>query len=387
MYTPSQNIDRSRALANAMRQTPTGGHWAQALAHALSQGMAGHQDYKANQAELENDELKKQEMSQLAAVLGGGAAVPLQPGVMPKFSHPDVQEEALKQTLAGSQQPSPHGSVIWTKDAQGNPIPGFANNSGGFDLLTAPDGSSFMLPGAVAGYDDTSIARRGAAETAVEVDNINQTSTPAARAAAEEARAVGEVENQLEVQQTYTIKDIEREFERGAARKSLDYAVEQMQLLKEDAERLLNHEGLNAAFGFDSARSLWPGSAGADAKGILNTLKNKNFITALGAMREASKTGGAVGNVSNAEGGRFENALVALEQSQSDKQAREELQRLINIVDESINRMNGAFDEQYGRPILNQTAPETGNIPSPVTELPAPGRGNVLRFDENGNPV
>jgi hypothetical protein len=69
-------------------------------------------------------------------------------------------------------------------------------------------------------------------------------------------------------------------------------------------------------------------------------------------MRQASPTGGAVGNVSNAEGARFENLIRSLDQAQSPKQVQESLQKIIQFMDEAEKRVLNAYTRTYG------TAPE-----------------------------
>jgi len=66
----------------------------------------------------------------------------------------------------------------------------------------------------------------------------------------------------------------------------------------------------------------------------LDTLKASIAFNELTAMREASKTGGALGNVSNIELGLLESALGALKMSQSPENFKEQLTK----VKESINR-------------------------------------------------
>ena len=66
----------------------------------------------------------------------------------------------------------------------------------------------------------------------------------------------------------------------------------------------------------------------------LVTLKSSIFSGELTAMREASKTGGAVGNVSDREGDKLENALGALNMSQSPENFKLQLQK----IKDSINR-------------------------------------------------
>lgn len=133
-----------------------------------------------------------------------------------------------------------------------------------------------------------------------------------------------------------------------SAYKSVNYALTSFDRFIAQARQLRNHAGLRSATGFGGEElSGIAGTPAADAAALANTLKSQSFITALGAMREASKTGGAVGNVSDAEGGRFENAYVSLEQAQSYGQYVSELDRLIAIAEESKTLLGEAYTNEY----------------------------------------
>ena len=77
----------------------------------------------------------------------------------------------------------------------------------------------------------------------------------------------------------------------------------------------------------------------------LSALRANIAFGELTAMREASKTGGALGQVSNIELGLLESALAGLDQGQSPANFRKNLQR----VEDSITRWQGAVDK-YGVP-------------------------------------
>ncbi len=82
--------------------------------------------------------------------------------------------------------------------------------------------------------------------------------------------------------------------------------------------------GKNAAF-YDSMPKLLRPQEYKDFKALLEPLKSQIFTQTLQAMRDASKTGGAVGSVSEQEGRRFENALGALDNAQSAEQFKQQL--------------------------------------------------------------
>lgn len=127
------------------------------------------------------------------------------------------------------------------------------------------------------------------------------------------------------------------------------YSMTQSAEAADTARELLEHPGFEAAFGLGGeALSRIPETDAAEAKALLDQLKNRTFVTALQAMRDASPTGGAVGQVSEAEGARFENAFASLSQAQGPEQARRELSNLIRIMETGQERVKDAFQLQYG---------------------------------------
>lgn len=77
-----------------------------------------------------------------------------------------------------------------------------------------------------------------------------------------------------------------------------------------------------------------PGTAAADFEAKLDTLKSTIAFGALTAMREASKTGGALGQISDAEERLLSSSLGALSTRQSPSQFKQSL----NDIEASINR-------------------------------------------------
>lgn len=155
------------------------------------------------------------------------------------------------------------------------------------------------------------------------------------------------------------------------AQASVSFAIDKTREMRNTAARLLNNPNFDKAFGLTGmGSSLIPGSPAADVRATLDTLKNQSFVQGLSAMREASKTGGAVGNVTEAEGKRFENLRVSLSQAQSAKQAKEELERLIKELDESESRVSQAYTGTYGD-VQFQVRPKTERIQA--LDVPAIG--------------
>jgi hypothetical protein len=71
-----------------------------------------------------------------------------------------------------------------------------------------------------------------------------------------------------------------------------------------------------------------PGTAAYDFNAKLETLKSNISFGALTQMREASKTGGALGQVSDREGALLESSLAALDIGQSPEQFKDQLKKI-----------------------------------------------------------
>lgn len=125
------------------------------------------------------------------------------------------------------------------------------------------------------------------------------------------------------------------------------------------ANDLKNHKGMSGAVGFRMGQEFIPGTDAADFAANLDSLKSKVFAQTIQAMRDASKTGGAVGNVSDREGARFESMLASLMQSQSEKQFKENLQAIIDYTAELKTSYKDAYRKTYGE--IDRTEPEAGS--------------------------
>lgn len=405
MYTPTSNIDRKRALADSLRRTPSGGHWAQALAHALAQGMAGHQDYKASQAETQNEQTRTQEMGRLAEVLaGGGLHGPTQDGstLMPQFTHPEVQEASLsnQMQLAQNEQfqsmrsgnPRYGNSPIWGKDAEGNWVMMQPSDQGGLQQAQPPEGVILYPSAGLAGFDPELIGQRGAAETAVEVDNIGQTAEPRAQAAAMETAATGDAQTEVELDRQSRMYAQERAQEREEARQSafsrMSSQEDQINNVVSTADRILEQAN-GWTTGLMGSMLKWaPGTPQRDLAENLKTLEANAAFDKLQMMRDMSPTGGALGQVSERELDLLKSTWAALNQSQSPEQFRENVQRFRDQVKQSWANVVEAYEKDYGQSYY-QTAPETGTQPTEPTELPGPGQntGRRIRYDAQGNRI
>ncbi|MDO8703312.1 MAG: hypothetical protein Q7J84_00050, partial [Sulfuricaulis sp.] len=120
-----------------------------------------------------------------------------------------------------------------------------------------------------------------------------------------------------------------------------------MDRLATAANEAMNHPGLAGTAGLRGAIPNVPGTQAADAAALLNTLKSQVAFGVLQDMRNNSKTGGALGNVSDAEGRRLEANLAALEKSQSVEQLKESLKKIIDYTEGAKGRLREAFNLKH----------------------------------------
>lgn len=134
----------------------------------------------------------------------------------------------------------------------------------------------------------------------------------------------------------------------GGAAMSASFAS--LDRMKQTASAIISSPGFNgiSGFGSDVLKSFLPGSPQADTVAQLNTLRSEIAQNVMQMYRDMSKTGGAVGSVSDAEQRMFQDNLAALSRAQSPEQMRSSLQRVMNFVDQSQGRLRTAFDAQYG---------------------------------------
>ena len=121
-----------------------------------------------------------------------------------------------------------------------------------------------------------------------------------------------------------------------------------------EANALLNHPGLSKSTGLMSVvpgvggLASIPGTDAANFKARLDTLKSQVGFSVLQEMRNNSKTGGALGQVSDRENVMLQNNLAALDRAQSEPEFKEALKRIVTYTDAAKDRLRGAFNMKHG---------------------------------------
>ncbi len=134
----------------------------------------------------------------------------------------------------------------------------------------------------------------------------------------------------------------------------------------EEATRLATHSGLEAASGPISSRLPTLRDNTANFETDLETLSTRIFINTINRMRELSKTGGAVGQVTEKEMAKLENSMKNLSLRQSDGNMRTNLRGVAKEINDSMASIAQAYKEQYGEdmPFQKLDAGE-GELPRP----------------------
>lgn len=151
----------------------------------------------------------------------------------------------------------------------------------------------------------------------------------------------------------------------GKAKMSLDNSVANLDQLQQQANELLNHRGLGRITGMTGMLPNVPGFPGADAQAKLDTLRAKVGFAALQSMRDASKTGGALGQVSDFENRLLQNSMAELQNAQTEKQIKQALQKILSQTEGMKDRLQKAYETDYAglnRPGSNMQ-PGTGSPP------------------------
>lgn len=172
--------------------------------------------------------------------------------------------------------------------------------------------------------------------------------------------------------------------EQPKATEATEYALNTTRNIRNAARRLLDNPNFKEAFGADGVlKSYIPNTEAASAAAELETLKNQLFLQGITEMRNASQTGAAVGNVTEKEGGRFENLKASLQQKKKFSDIVSELERLDKEMDTTEKRVSNSYNRTY-RPaeFIIEPLYERGSYKAPASSRDVPlnspvgGKGN-----------
>lgn len=129
-----------------------------------------------------------------------------------------------------------------------------------------------------------------------------------------------------------------------------------------DLKTLRNHPGLEGITGLIYGRTASVTGPSRQAQALYDKIVAKGGFQMLQAMREASKTGGALGNVSNEEGRRLQAAFAAIDRKQDAADVRTAIDTAISEIEGAKARAREAYDDTYSykRGGAGAAAPKSG---------------------------
>ena len=139
-------------------------------------------------------------------------------------------------------------------------------------------------------------------------------------------------------------------------------------------ELIANEKGLNEITGFLAGRTDLSAMSGAGrrALALFNTITAKGGFSELQDMRNASPTGGALGNVSNQEGKQLIDSFGALSRTQNANDLRQSLTTARSDLQNLRQRMKEAYELTYEYKL--------GNTGGGTSSAAAPSSGGVIDF-------
>lgn len=136
------------------------------------------------------------------------------------------------------------------------------------------------------------------------------------------------------------------------------------------ANQVLNSPGLEGNYGIKGVFPNYPGGDAADAKVLLQRLKDVAGFAALNDLKSAGKNGSSgLGAVTEFEHKILQNQLANLDKAQSAAQARTEIANLIKATEAGKQRLSSHYRNVYGK-MLDDSVPSSPN-PPPIESNPS----------------
>lgn len=126
-----------------------------------------------------------------------------------------------------------------------------------------------------------------------------------------------------------------------------------------DLEALRDHPGLEGITGAVYGRTPSIGKDSSAAQALYEKVVAKGGFQALQDLRDASKTGGALGNVSNQEGKQLSSSFAAIQRTQSADDVRAAINQAIADIEGAKTRTREAYDSTYS---YKRAAPVGGGV-------------------------
>jgi hypothetical protein len=176
------------------------------------------------------------------------------------------------------------------------------------------------------------------------------------QAEAREGRTVGLRERETVAEERRTQagvaeKDLEMKEKKAKALNSIQAIDSSFSRMSSVAGELKNHPGLKYITGrvYSAIDPRLLGKDAMDAAAILENLKAQAFVQGTLSLRNASPTGAGVGNQSNQEGEKLQEAIAMLTRAQTTEQMQTALDNLQKLSAGTKERMWGAYEQGFGK--------------------------------------
>jgi hypothetical protein len=138
-----------------------------------------------------------------------------------------------------------------------------------------------------------------------------------------------------------------REAKRPQATLALKTFEDKTSILEKDIIELMNHPGLPSITGIAAGRLPGLTAEGRAAEAIYDRIVKSGGFKELQEMRNASPTGGALGQVSNQENTSLQQTFAAINRTQEAKDVKKQLSKTLDELNASKKRVREAFDMTY----------------------------------------
>lgn len=171
-------------------------------------------------------------------------------------------------------------------------------------------------------------------------------------AAAKESAKLGEqieLKPELIEAEALAERKAEKIIDQPKVESSLEAGEAKKKMLDSSIDQAINQSGTWTTGFLGSATSWVPGTPAHDLGKTLDTVRANIGFDKLQEMRANSPTGGALGQVSERENTLLQSVWSSVEQSQSQAQLKENLEKVRTQVKESWNRVKSAYKKDYGK--------------------------------------
>lgn len=160
-------------------------------------------------------------------------------------------------------------------------------------------------------------------------------------------------------------------------RSVIEGQAQRLTLIEDSIDQAIGQVGRTTAGFIGASAAQIPGTDAADLSNTLSTIAANIGFSELQRMRDASPTGGALGQVSEREIALLTSVLGAISQNQSPDQLRDNLRRLKTEVRASWERINRAYQQDLEAGLFTEQdvpRPQGPGEPQPDQPTPQPTR-------------